>query len=175
VNVPRDPDDPTRPLPPAEPRRPVLEREAVVTAEPDPWAVEILDRLRSLRFGVTLVGLLAAAALAVALWALLSQDDRDSRRGASAARVSTLEDRVDELEQQAGDAASSDDLASLRDRQRQLDERLSALEDEAGGGNAVEDLQGDVTQLSDSVEQLGQTVEDLDQRVQELEQQSASP
>ena len=174
MTVPRDPDDPTRPLPPADPRRPVVEREAVVTAEPDPWAVEIVDRLRSLQFGVVLVGILAAAALGVALWALLAEDEGDSQGGASAARVRALEDRVDELEQRAGDAASSDAVASMRDRQRQLDERLSALEDQAGG-NAVEDTQADIAQLSDGVDELGQAVEELDQRVADLEQQSASP
>ena len=50
-----------RRLPPVEPAEPLRERE-VVTTEPDPaWVQEILERLRSLRTAVALVGILAFA------------------------------------------------------------------------------------------------------------------
>ena len=81
----------------------------------------MLERLRSLRTAVALVGVVAVAALALALWALLSeQANDDDRRGASAARVAALSDRVDVLESDVRDAASGDALAALRDRQRQF-------------------------------------------------------
>ena len=169
-----DPDEPTRRLPPAEPP-PVRERRTVVTGEPDrAWAVALLDRLRPLRTAVALVGVVAVAALAVGLWALLSeQADDDERRSASQARVAELSDRVDELEANVRDSASDDALGTMRDRQRQLDQRLTALEEQVGDGESVASLQDDVAQVGAGVEQLTQTIEQLEQRVDELEQQAA--
>jgi uncharacterized coiled-coil protein SlyX len=174
--VPADPDEPTRRLPPTEPRRAVRDREVVVGGEHEAaWAVAILERLRSLRTAVALVGVLAVAALAVGLWVLLSEDaDDDGQRGASPARVAELEDRVDALESDVRDAASGDAVAAVRDQQRELEERLTTLEEQAGDNDALTDLQEDVAQLSDSLEELSQAIEQLEQRFDELEQQPSA-
>ena len=173
VRVPFDPDEPTRRLPPTEPRRAVPDGRPVVAGEPEPaWAVAILERLRSLRTAVALVGVLAVAAFGVGLWALLSGEaDDDGQRRASAARVAELEDRVDALESDVRDAASGDALVPVRDQQRELEQRLATLEEQAGDSDALTDVQEDVAQLADSVEQLSQAMEQLEQRVEELEQQ----
>ena len=173
MSLPADPDEPTRRLPPTEPAQPIAEREVVTSRELEPaWLQEVLDRLRSLRTAVGLLGVVAVAALGVALWALLTQEEEsDARRGASSERVRDLENRVDDLESRLTDAASGDSVDRLRDAQGRLEERVQAVEDRVGGpsAGAVEDLQGDVGQLGDAVEQIGGTVEDLEQRVDEVE------
>jgi DNA repair exonuclease SbcCD ATPase subunit len=175
---PSDPDEPTRRLPPARPAEPIREREVVTTVEPEPeWVQHILDRLRSLRTAVALLGLVAVAALGVALWSLLSQEEEgDARRGASQERVRELENRVEELESESGDAPSRAALQRQGDQVDELEQRLADIEAEAGSGassGAVEGLQEDVTQLSDGVDQLSQAVEDQQQRIDELEQQQS--
>jgi hypothetical protein len=190
VSLPPDPDEPTRRLPPT--HRPDVpppreyEHEVAVTAGDDyVWREEILDRLNSLRTAVVLVGVLAVAALGVALWALLTQEEEsDARRGASVQQVRDLEDRVDELERDIERAPSRDAQSQLSESVESLDERVAAVEDRVeqagtdGGASeqAVEDLQGDVQQVGDAVEQLGDSIEQLDQRVDAVEQQQeASP
>lgn len=159
-----DPDDPTRPLAPA-----AYEREVPDTPRDELlWREELLDRLRSLRTAVVLLGVVAVAALGVALWALLSQDQGDSRRGASVERVRDLEDRVDRLQRGVDRAPSEEDLSKLSDDLDALDKRFAKLEAEQSGGGSDQALQDEVQQLSD-------TVRDLDQRVQDLEQQSTAP
>lgn len=192
MSQPPDPDEPTRRLPPthgpyAPPPR-EHEREVAVTPGDDiVWREEIVDRLDSLRTAVVLLGIVAIAALGIALWALLTQEEEDdARRGASAERVRDLEERVEELEQDIDRAPSRDALSQLSETVESLDERVGAVEDRverqgAGGGTSdqVEDLQRDVQQLGDAVEQLGDAVERLDQRMsaveEQLEQQGGSP
>ena len=181
MSLPPESDEPTRRLPPTRPAEPLPEREVVTTTEPDPgWVQEILDRLRSLRTGLALVGVLATAALGVGLWALLSQEEEgDARQGASRERVQALDERVDELESETEDAASQNAVQGLRDQQQELEERVRAVEEQASDGGGAEDVQADVQQLSDAIEQNGQAIEQLDERVGDLEQQqtqdSASP
>ena len=172
MSLPPDPDEPTRRLPPVQPAEPLAEREVVTTTEADPaWTQEILDRLRSLRTAVALLGVLSLAALGVGLWALLTQEEEgDARRGASQERVRDLEDRVDALENETEDAPSQDAVERLRDQQRQLDERLSAVEEQSDGASA-EDVQGDVSELSDGLEQVSRSIQQLEQRVDGVEQQ----
>ena len=142
MSRPPDPDEPTRrlpqthshgPLPP-----PAYEREVAVTAEDDlVWREEILDRLNSLRGAVVLLGILAVAALGVALWALLSpEEESDGRRGASAERVRDVEQRVDELEQESERAPSRRALSQLSETIDSLDERIAAVEDRVEGQGA---------------------------------------
>jgi chromosome segregation ATPase len=177
VALPPDPDEPTRRLPPTRPAEPIREREVVTGPDYEAWYAELLDRLRSLRTAVALLSILSVAALGVALWALLSQEEEgDARRGASSERVGELEDRIEELESDVGDAASSDAVDRLRDDQEQLADEVRSVRERAGGGTsdaAVQDLQDDITQLGDGVEQLSGSVQDLEQRVDELEQQQA--
>jgi hypothetical protein len=81
VSLPPDPDEPTRRLPPTEPAQPIREREVVTSHELEPaWVQEVLDRLRSLRTAVALLGVVAVAALALALWALLMQEEEGDAR-----------------------------------------------------------------------------------------------
>ena len=183
---PPDPEEPTRRLPPAHrpaaPPPPEYEREVAVTASDDLlWREEIVDRLNSLRTGVVLLGILAVAALGIALWALLTQEEEsDARAGASADRVRDLEQRVEELEQDIERAPSRDALSQLSETVESLDERVAAVEEQAADGGAseqaVEDLRADVQQLGDAVEPLSDAIEQLDQRVAAVEQQQeASP
>jgi hypothetical protein len=175
VSLPPDPNEPTRRLPPTEPAQPIREREVVTGHELEPaWVEEVLDRLRSVRAAVALLGVVAVAALGVALWALVTQEEEgDARRGASSERVGDLEDRVDDLESEMRDAASGDAVDRLRDGQERLGERLRTVEDRADGasGAAIDDLQQDMTRLGDAIEDVGGTLEDLEQRVDDLERQ----
>jgi polyhydroxyalkanoate synthesis regulator phasin len=159
------PDDPTRRVPPQEPREPHV-RERVV--EDDPWRAEIADRLRSLRTALVLVGVLAAVALGAAAYALVEatgEDEGDGRTPASASRVSDLEDEVEQLDERIDDRATKNDVSELRSDLEALDERVGELGEQAqqdggddGAQQAVDDLRGDV--------------EELEQRVNDLEQQS---
>ena len=165
MSLPPDPDEPTRRLPPDAPPPRGYEREVAVTAGDDlVWREEVLDRLASLRSAVVVLGIVAVAALGVALWALLTQEEEsDAQQGASVERVRDLEDRVAELEQDVEQASSRDELAQLSENVESLDERVGDLEDrverQAGDEQAVEDLQGDVQELGDAVEQLSDAVD----------------
>jgi ubiquinone biosynthesis protein UbiJ len=151
----------------------VYEREVVAPPPEDyVWREEVIDRLNSLRTAVVLIGILAVAALGVALYALLTQEEEgDARRGASAAEVNNLRDRVEQLEEDLGRVPTRGVVNQLSRSVDSVDERVTKLEDsvssQASSAQAVESLQGDVQQLSDTVDQL-------DQRVQTLEQQQAS-
>ena len=156
------PEEPTRRIPPTVPPR---EPAPVVVDERDVLA----DRLRSLRTALALVGLLAATALGVGLYALLTQEEEDdSRRGATRSSVNRLEERVDELESKTGDAATKSAVSDLRSDQEELSRRIDELaeqpQDEDGG---------DTAQLQTAIEDLGTAVEDLQQRVEAVEQQQA--
>jgi predicted nucleic acid-binding Zn-ribbon protein len=186
VSRPPDPDEPTRRLPPTHhpdaPPPPAYEREVAVTAEDEfVWREEVIDRLNSLRAAVVLLGILAVAALGIALWALLSEEQEgDGRRGASADRVRDVEERVERLEQDIERAPSRQEVAQLSETVESLDERVAAVEAQGADGGAseqaVEDLQADVQQLGDAVEPLSDAIEQLDQRVAAVEQQQeASP
>ena len=114
---PPPPDRPTEPLrparivpepapPPAPPPAAVVQ-ERVVAPMPDSSAilVRLEDAVDSLRMGLIVVGLIAAAALGVAIYALLHNDDAATNSGsrsglASDARVSRVNDRVDRLSRQ---------------------------------------------------------------------------
>lgn len=180
MSRPPDPDEPTRRLPPTRhpdaPPPGTYEREVAVTAGDDlVWREEVIDRLNSLRAAVVLLGVLAVAALGVALWSLLGEEEgSDGRRGASADRVRDLEDRVQELEQDIERAPSRGTVSQLSETVESLDERIAAVEGQSDGGaspQALEDLQGDVQQLGDAVEPLSEAVEQLDQRLDAVEQQ----
>ena len=120
------------------------------------WRALVQDRLRSLTRWLVVIGVLSAASLGVALWALFAAED-DARRP-RAAEVRALEDRVDELESEV-ERAPSRVVVSVRDEQRALEERVAALEE--GTNDAVEDVRQDV--------------EELQARVEELEQQQQRP
>lgn len=156
---------PTRPVRPIEPRDPVA-RETVTTAEPG-WAAGIEDAIRSLR---TLAGAALALALVaggLAVWSLTRSDGEDS--GASATRVSSLDDRVDRLERQVGDAEPADLEERIEDRATKGDlEKLT--EDVEELRTQVRDTSegGQDSEARDAVEALDQRVTDLAEEVESL-------
>jgi DNA repair exonuclease SbcCD ATPase subunit len=118
------------------------------------WRAHVIDRLRSLRRALAVVAALAVAALGIALWAVLAEDDDDGRARARAVRA--LEDRVERLEAQV-DRAPSRVVVSVRDEQRSLDERLDELEQDTS--EAIDGLRQDVRELEDRVDELRQQLE----------------
>jgi methyl-accepting chemotaxis protein len=175
VSRPQHPDDPTRRLRPADGLAgpPAHEREVVATARDDyVWREEVIDRLNSLRAAVVLLGIVAVAALGVALWALLTQEEEgDARRGASVGEVRDLRDRVAQLEEELDRAPSRDAVSQLSDSVDSIDDRVGTLEDsvdaQGSTAQAIEDVQADVQQLGDAIDQL-------DERVQAIEEQQPS-
>jgi uncharacterized protein HemX len=117
------------------------------------WRAHVDDRLRSLTRALAVVALLAVAALGIALWALLAEDD-DGRARARAVRA--LEDRVERLEAEV-DRAPSRVVVSVRDEQRSLDERLDELEQYTS--EATDGLRQDVRELEGRVDELRQQLE----------------
>jgi hypothetical protein len=176
--MPPPPEEPTRPLRPAGaplPQEPVYEREVVPPAE-DPL---LLDRLRSLRSAVVLLGLVAVAALALAVYALLTKEEEtDTRAGASRERVVRLADRVRELESEVSDRATKDSVSQVADDQQSLGKRVddvakqasSAASDDNGGTDTQ--ARTSINQLNQNVQTLSTSLKDLDQRVSDLESQS---
>jgi DNA repair exonuclease SbcCD ATPase subunit len=120
------------------------------------WRAQVRDRLRSLTRALAVVAVLTVAALGIALWALIADEDDDGRGRAGAIRA--LEDRVDELEAEVERAPSRVEV-SIRDEQRSLDERFDELEENT----------------SDALEDVRQDLEQLQQRVDELEQRQQRP
>jgi FtsZ-interacting cell division protein ZipA len=159
------PEEPTRPIPPA---RSIATEHTVVRTESEErlWA-EVLDRLGSLRAWLLVVGVIALAALGVALWALLDNDA--DREDASRVRVERLADRVDRLESQVAETASEGGLAAIRDRQAALQRRVQALrvtveESRAAAQDVEENAAAAVEALQDSVDGLEQRLEAVEQQ-----------
>jgi len=159
------PDRPTERLrPTAPPPQPVYE-ERVVTPAVDPNVVllRLEDAIGSLRTGLMIVGVIAVAALGVAIYALTKTDDSDggSRSGlASDARVSRLDDRIDRISRQVqglrSGAGSSSDA---------VDERVAALEKTVTtlAERPSADPQQAIDQLSERIDDVAQDVEALKQ------------
>ena len=156
-----DQDPPTRrlsPQQPADPARTGVRETEYATGGPTPAEAELRDRLRSLQTALAFVGVLAAIALGVALWSLLSEDEPSGAQSASPERVDRLQDRVATLEEQMDQRATKSSVADLRSDV----ERLQADVDEASAGAeggeetqaAVETLQGDVEELQQQVADL---------------------
>jgi FtsZ-interacting cell division protein ZipA len=159
------PDEPpTRRIDPVQPPSSPREME-VVTEDPAGARAALLDELRSLKRTLAIVGIVAIAALGVALWALLSQEEEgDAQRGASNERVSQLEDRVDELEGDVENAASDESVSKVRQQQEDLTEQVEQLSEDGSGSD---DAQQAVEQVQQDVEELGQRLDDLEQQQQD--------
>ena len=124
--------------------------------------VRLEDAVNSVRTGLMIVGVIAVAALGVAIYALVKEDDTSSSAGgASSARVSELDDRVDRLSRQVQDARSSDnssdDTAALGDRVDALERTVKTLADRPQPGDATQAVQ----ELSDRIDDLAGDVEQL--------------
>ncbi len=167
------PDRPTERLQPQPPERlqpqpppqPVYE-ERVVAPAVDTHAVllRLEDSIQSLRTGLMLVGVIAVAALGVAIYALMTQDDAATTSNSSAAsdsRVSQLDDRIDRLSRQVQDVRAQDsggDAAdALDDRVAALEKTVKTLADRPAPGDATQA----VTELSDRIDDVTADVEQL--------------
>jgi len=132
-----------RPTEPLRPRMPI-EREVVSVPAADPGVVAyVADQVRSLKTAVTLLAMVALAALGLALYLLLTDDARD-QHGASRARVARLEDRVKRLEADAAKASEESDVTRLQAR---LQGKASKTD--------VQQLSDNVTKLRTAVAQAG--------------------
>jgi hypothetical protein len=167
------PDGPTRPLPPTTPAaaRPVYEREVAAPVD-DPYRTEILlDRLRSLRTALAIVGVIAVAALAVAVYAVLTmEEETDAGGGPSRQQVADLDDRVDALEAEVEDRATKDDVNRIADDVQALSVSVERAAKQAQ--SAASSDSGTDEQARSSINQLNQSITELDQRVRDLEDQA---
>lgn len=153
------PDRPTEPLRPAR-RAPVVQERVVEPAiDPNIVLLRLEDEVRSLRSGLMIVGVIAVAALALALWALLSDDTATTRGGqASDASVAQLDDRVDRLSRQVQNLRAGGVTA--------LDERVDSLErtvNRLASRPAPEDPTEEIQQLTERVDELSRDVDELKQ------------
>ncbi len=162
------PDRPTerlQPQPPPQPPRPPVVEERYVAPAADPNAIllRLEDAVQSLRTGLMIVGVIAVAALGVAIYALMKDNDAGagSSNDASAARVSQLDDRIDRLSRQVQDARSeargNDDGAELGDRVEALENTVKELADRPAPGDATQAVQ----ELSDRIDDVTADVEQL--------------
>ena len=164
-----DQDPPTRRIPAQQPGDPV--RTGVQTeyvSGPTPAEADLRDRLRSLQTALAFVGVLAAAALGVALWTLLSEDEEGDGRGASPQRVSRLQDRVATLEERVGERATKNSVSDLRGDVDALESDVKAASE---GGEATEETQAAIETLQGDVEALEQQVADLAEQSSAEEQE----
>ena len=167
-------DDPTRRIPEVPPRE-VPPRELppeyvdpapVYAPDEDPRVVA--DRVRSLQTALALVGVLAVAALGVALWALLTRDDERrvvENRGASTERVAQLEARVDELRDAVRDVPSAQAVDQLQEQQQQLEGQVEEVAQAASADRDVTDEEARA-----GIEQVSADVQELETRLAQLEE-----
>jgi biopolymer transport protein ExbB/TolQ len=140
-------------------------REPELETDAGAWHVFLLDRLQSLRTAVAIVAVFAVAALGVAVWTLLHDDDGGTRRqGVSAARVRALENRVQRLEKRV---PSQQDVASLRDDAHPLAKQVAAAEAAATAAQRRADT------LDQRLREARQQLRDLQERVAAVERAQA--
>ncbi len=120
------------------------------------------DAISSLRTGLVIVGVIAVAALGVAIYTLLQDDETGGSRSglASDERVSQLDERVDRISRQvqglrAGDGGDDD---ALEDRVAALERSVETLAERpaADPQQAIDELSGRIDEIARDVEQLQQ-------------------
>lgn len=156
------PDRPTERLRPSPP--PVYE-EQVVTPAADPNAVllRLEDAIGSLRTGLMVVGVIAVAALGVAIYALTKAGDSGGASNSGAAsgeRVSQLDDRIDRISRQVQDLRSGSRSSgdAVEGRVAALERTVKTLADRPST-----DPQQAIDQLSKRIDDVAQDVEALQQ------------
>ena len=132
------------------------------------WPERVEHQMRNLKRTAAALGVLAALALGVAIWAVVD-DDTASGQALSRERVSRLDERVDQLEEQVEGTSEESDTAQL---ERQLDDKADK-EDVERLRNEVKELGAAVEDAdsAEAVDQLSQRVDELEQRVDDLEGQ----
>jgi prefoldin subunit 5 len=165
---PPPPDRPTvRLQPTAPPPPPPVYEERVVAPAADPNAIllRLEDAINSLRTGLMIVGVIAVAALGVAIYSLMKDDDTDggSRSGlASDERVSRLDDRVDRISRQVQGLRSGGGTSTDA-----VEERVAAVE------KTVKTLaERPSTDPQQAIDELSNRIDDVAQDVEALKQQS---
>ena len=120
------------------------------------WRELIHDQLRSLRTGMVLLGVLAVAALGIALWGLLTaQAERNDPQAVSVARARSLERRIDRLEAGVERLPSAAEVARIQGR--------------------LQELQAATSQAQQASTALEVRVRELEQRVDELPAATPTP
>jgi hypothetical protein len=163
---PPPPDRPTERLRPTAPP-PVYEERVIAEPAVDPNVIllRLEDAIEGLRTWLVIVGLIALAALCVAVYALATDDEGDGRGTrasqtglATDERVTQLEDRIDRISRQVqglrSEARSNDDTAGLDDRIAALEKSVQSDEGAGDATQAVEQLSGRVDELSKDIEEL---------------------
>ena len=157
-----------RPTEALRPAPPVYEERVVAPAvDPTVILVRLEDAVGALRTGLTIVGIIAVAALAVAIYGLVT-DGSGTRSGsraglASDERVSSLEDRADRLSRQvqalrsSGSTSSAGDTA-LADRVAAIERTVKTLADRPAtdATQAVQELSSRIDEVAKDVEALKQ-------------------
>ena len=163
---PPPPDRPTerlQPTPPPPPPPVYEERVVAPGADPGVILLRLEDAIASLRTGLMVVGVLAVAALGVAIYALMQDDDAggagSSSGLASDERVSDLDDRVDRISRQVQDLRSGDaGGGAVEDRVEALEKTVKTLAERPGA-----DPQQAIDELSSRIDDIAQDVEALKQ------------
>jgi len=151
-------DDPTWRLPAT--RRVVGQRDVTyVDGDEVFWRDYLRDRLSSLTTGLTLVAIVAVAALGVGLWSVFADPGDD----VSTERLRRLEQRVEQLDARLAQRPEAQDVIAVREQQQSLDQRLRALEEQAS--EPAEETEA----MIQSIEATQQEVVQLEERVAELE------
>ncbi|HEV2787009.1 MAG TPA: hypothetical protein VGV67_11505 [Solirubrobacteraceae bacterium] len=158
---PPPPDRPTERLQPSPPPREVYEeRVAPAAVDRDVVLLRLEDAIGSLRTGLMIVGVLAVAALGVAIYALVEEDDNGggSRGGlATDDRVSQLDDRIDRISRQVQDLRSGEDGGDdVEGRVAALERTVETLADRPANDpqEAIDELSGRIDDLAQDVEAL---------------------
>ncbi len=158
------PDRPTEPLRPAgAPRQPVAyEPPPAPTVDVSAVLVRLEDAVNSVRTGLMVVGVIAVAALGVAIYALVKDNGANATGGVGSNRVSQLDDRIDRLSRQvqdlrSGDSSSKDDSSAVTDRVDALERTVKELADRPQPGDATQA----VKELSDRIDDIASDVEQL--------------
>ncbi len=132
-------------------------------ADPNVVFLRLEDAIGSLRTGLMVVGVIAVAALGVAIYALTKADDPGAASNAGAAsdaRVSQLDDRIDRLSRQVQDLRSGAGASGDA-----VDTRVEALEKTVKtlAERPSADPQQAIDQLSERIDDIAQDVEALKQ------------
>ena len=148
---------------------PVADERLVAPAvDPNVILLRLEAAIESLRTWLVVVGLVAVAALGVALYAILGDDDGGGGSGstsglASDERASRLDNRIDRLSRQVQDLRSGD---AGGDESAALAGRVDSLE------STVKSLSGQpaASGTQDAIDELSKRIDDLSGRVEQLQQ-----
>lgn len=140
---------------------PVIERPLTAGVDPSVLVLRLEDAVASLRTGLMVAGIIAVAALGVAIYGLLKNSDGAASGSASAARVASLEGRVDRLSRHVESLSGAVPAqgAGLDDRVAALERTVKQLAERPAPGDAtaaVKELSSRIDDVASEVDQLKQ-------------------